>query len=113
MSLIIAMCLVGCGGEPSTQQEIAEEIASVAAEGSLLAGDVADGDSLGPFVRTHTRALEERLARLSSRAQGARRRQLDEVTRSLERLASAKRSDAAREKLLLQRLAEKAAEAAK
>jgi hypothetical protein len=112
-SLVTAMCLVACGGEPSTQQEVAEEIASVAAEGSILARDLANGDSLGPFARTHARALEERLARLRTRAQGQLRRQLVEVTTSLERLASADESEAEREERLLRRLARSTAETAK
>jgi hypothetical protein len=112
-SLIAFVFLVGCGGEPSTQKEVAEEIASVAAEGSMLAGDVASGDSLGPFARTHARALQERLAPLRTRAQGELRRQFVEVTRSLERLASAHGSEAAREERLLRRLARSATKAAK
>jgi hypothetical protein len=53
----------GCGvpQEPSKQ---ADEIASVAAEGALLAHDTAEGDTTGPFRRVHARALRGQIEEL-------------------------------------------------
>ena len=43
---------------------VREEVASVAAEGALLAHDAAADDSTSAFVRTHADALHERLTAL-------------------------------------------------
>jgi hypothetical protein len=59
----VALAAAGCG-VPSEPKKQAEEVASVAAEGALLAHDAAEGRSTDPFTRAHARALRERLAPL-------------------------------------------------
>jgi hypothetical protein len=56
--LALAM-LVGACGAPSSVSKQAEALASTAAEGALLAEEVADGRSTGAFAKTHARALLE------------------------------------------------------
>ena len=60
--------LAGCGGtgtlDQKTFQKEAESIQSVAAEGALLARDVADGKSTVPFTRVHAGELHEQAAKL-------------------------------------------------
>jgi uncharacterized membrane protein YccC len=58
-SLLLSGCLVPT--EPSKQ---AEDIASVAAEGALLAHDAAEGDTTATFTRVHSGELRSRLAQL-------------------------------------------------
>jgi hypothetical protein len=55
----LAAALSGCGG-PITPDEVArsiETLESTAAEGSLLAGDVADDRTKATFARVHARDL--------------------------------------------------------
>ncbi|CAN5292659.1 hypothetical protein BH18ACT14_BH18ACT14_13010 [soil metagenome] len=66
MLLAFAACLglAGCGGgakkiDAKALQKQAEEVESLATEGSLLAGDVAEGDTTSVFVRVHGDALGE------------------------------------------------------
>ena len=58
-SLLLSGCLVPT--EPSKQ---ADEIASVAAEGALLAHDAAEGDTTATFTRVHSGELRSKLAQL-------------------------------------------------
>jgi hypothetical protein len=59
-TLLLAGCLVPT--EPSKQ---ADEIASVAADGALLAHDAAEGDTTATFTRVHSGALRSKLAQLA------------------------------------------------
>ena len=59
-AIVLALAtLVGACGAPSSVSKQAEALASTAAEGALLAGEVADGRSTGAFAKTHARALLE------------------------------------------------------
>lgn len=66
LALILSGCLV-----PSEPAKQAEEIASIAAEGSLLAHDAAEGDTTQAFTRVHAEALRESLARLEPKVEAA------------------------------------------
>jgi hypothetical protein len=75
--LVIAIALAAAGcAVPTSVPKQAEGIASIAAEGSLLAGDVADGDSTTPFARTHAHALRGKAEELRK---AIRQRQLNSV----------------------------------
>jgi hypothetical protein len=62
--LLVAAC--GGGGELSADalKKEAESIQSFAAEGALLARDVADGKSTVPFTRVHAGELADNAAKL-------------------------------------------------
>jgi hypothetical protein len=64
----LVFVLTGCGGGTLDAQSFkkeAEAIQSFAAEGALLADDVADGKSTVPFTRVHAGELTERAAKLA------------------------------------------------
>jgi hypothetical protein len=63
-ALFVAAC--GGGGELSAEalKKEAESIQSFAAEGALLARDVADGKSTAPFTRVHAGELADSAAKL-------------------------------------------------
>jgi hypothetical protein len=69
--LAVALALAGCGGGPlgrhAFEQDV-ESIQSLAAEGALVADQVAGGNATQTFVRVHTRYL--------GRAAGSLRRKL-------------------------------------
>ena len=52
---------------PSEPSKQADEIASIAAEGALLAHDAAEGDTTETFTRLHAEALLEKLAQLQAK----------------------------------------------
>jgi hypothetical protein len=82
----VAWLLVGClvPSEPAKQ---AEEIASISAEGALLAHDAAEGDTTETFTRVHADALRKNLARLRPKVQAdVLRRLLLDADRALERI---------------------------
>lgn len=61
------LALTGCGST-TTRHDFeldAATVASVAAEGSLLARDVAEGDAFDSFVRVHARELAGQAAELA------------------------------------------------
>ena len=64
LAVVVAVAASAACGVPSDPEKQAEEVASVAAEGALLAQDGAAGDSTSAFVRTHADALRKRLATL-------------------------------------------------
>jgi hypothetical protein len=70
--LLVAAC--GGGGELSADalKKEAESIQSFAAEGALLARDVADGKSTVPFTRVHARELADNAAKLEQTLASAR-----------------------------------------
>ena len=64
LAFVVSVGLAGCGGGPQTLdakalQKQAETVGSFAAEGELLAGEIADGRTTGPFARVHAAALTE------------------------------------------------------
>jgi hypothetical protein len=65
---LLFLVLAGCGGGGTLDAEAfkreAEAIQSFAAEGALLARDVADGKSTAPFTRIHAGELAESAAKL-------------------------------------------------
>jgi hypothetical protein len=63
-SLFLSGCLVPT--EPSKQ---ADDIASVAAEGALLAHDAAEGDTTATFTREHSGDLRSKLAQLEPKVE--------------------------------------------
>jgi hypothetical protein len=63
--VLLAVVLVGTAcGVPGSSAKQADEIASIAAEGELLAHDAAEGETFRAFTRVHARALAERLQQL-------------------------------------------------
>ena len=86
--IAIALAAAGCA-VPSSVPKQAEDVASIAAEGSLLAGDVADGDSTSAFARTHARVLRSDAEALRKAIRQAQLRSVaDAVVAELTRLAS-------------------------
>jgi uncharacterized cupredoxin-like copper-binding protein len=67
-ALFALALLAGCGSAGTLDQKAfqkeAESIQSLAAEGALLAGDVADGKSTVPFTRVHAGELHEQAVKL-------------------------------------------------
>jgi hypothetical protein len=61
--LLVAACGGGEMSEGAFKKE-AESIQSFAAEGALLARDVADGQSTSPFTRVHAGELADKAAKL-------------------------------------------------
>jgi hypothetical protein len=63
LSLLVALALAGCGGSASlTSKQLQKEqeaVHSAAAEGALLAGQVADDATTEPFARVHAGKLAE------------------------------------------------------
>ena len=59
--VVVVLLLGGCGGSGSLgSQGLARDVDSIrslAAEGELVARQVADGETTAPFVRTHVREL--------------------------------------------------------
>jgi hypothetical protein len=62
---LVVLLLVGCG-PPGTLAKQADEVHSVAAEGSILAHDASEGDTTAAFTRVHTRALRRKLAEVQA-----------------------------------------------
>jgi hypothetical protein len=88
LATIAAALATGCG-VPSEPAKQAEEIASVAAEGALLAHDAAEGGTTGVFTRVHAQALLEQLETLRPKVREPRLRELQAgVSRRLEKLAA-------------------------
>lgn len=88
-ALVCAAALTGCvvPSEPSKQ---AEEIGSIAAEGSLLAHDAAEGDTTSAFTRVHADALRKNLAKLAPKVRSdVLRRLILDADRALEDLRDA------------------------
>lgn len=61
VSLLVVLALAGCGGSATlTSKQLQKEqdaVHSAAAEGALLAGQVADGATTEPFARVHAGKL--------------------------------------------------------
>jgi hypothetical protein len=77
--VLAAIALVLAAGcvLPSDPKKQAEEIASISAEGALLAHDAAEGDTTNAFTRVHAHALRKHLAKLEPKVEA------DEVARLL------------------------------
>ena len=108
----VLVLVAGCGvpSEPSKQ---AEAIASISSEGSLLAHEVAEGDSTGPFTRAHTGALLDKLATLRPEVRSdVLRRLILDADRALEGLRDAPddRANAARVERTLDKVSKVAEE---
>jgi hypothetical protein len=67
---LLVVVLAGCG-VPHDLAKQAEEVSSVAAEGSLLAHDAAEGDTTGTFTREHAKALRKQLRELEPAIENA------------------------------------------
>ena len=85
----VAVSAAACGVSQDLGKQ-AEQVASIAAEGSLLARDVRQGDSTATFVRVHARGLREKLAPL---ADAVEHEQLARVVRSVDDQLSALEDD--------------------
>jgi hypothetical protein len=82
-----SLVLCACAAPGETAQQ-AGAIASIAAEGSLLAHDVAGGDTTRTFTRVHAGALRAKLAELEPKVTAAELdRLLSEVDAALAALA--------------------------
>ncbi len=109
--LACLVVLMGCG-VPQTVPKQAEQVGSIAAEGSLLARDIRQGDSTSRFARVHSAALREKLAPL---ADAVEHDELAAVVRSVdEQLAAVEEhpGDATRAARIEQRLEDAARRAA-
>jgi hypothetical protein len=86
LSALALLFLAGCG-VPQELPKQAEEVSSVAAEGSLLAHDAAEGGTTQTFTREHAKALRKRLEELEPAIENRDLAQLaakvDEVLRVL------------------------------
>jgi hypothetical protein len=73
LSLLLVPACGGGGGELSAEALVkeAESIQSFAAEGALLARDVADGRSTAPFTRVHAGELAKNAAKLEQTLEAA------------------------------------------
>jgi hypothetical protein len=115
--LVIAVALAAAGcGAPSSVPKQAEDVASIAAEGSLLAGDVADRNSTSPFARTHARVLRSDAEELRKAIRQTELRSVaDAVIAELTRLASSPsdRAAGARVERALEQAAQRADQIAK
>jgi hypothetical protein len=104
LCVILALIAAGCGGSTTlTEHSLrkqAEMVQSSAAEGALLAADVARGRTTEPFARIHSGELAERAKSVANMLRTAKapglevdRRQVaataGQVEQSLERLHSA------------------------
>ena len=90
LTAALAACVTAaaCGG--SSTRHSAEQLDSIAAEGALLAGRVAEGEVTAPFQETHAAALRaEAQAVASATASPALRRVGNLIATELQRLASA------------------------
>ena len=87
VAVLVVVVVAGCGSSGSVEKQ-AEDVASIAAEGALLAHDASEGDTTGPFTRVHARELAKKADKL---APEIRNSELSHVARSvdqdLERLA--------------------------
>jgi hypothetical protein len=71
----LVLALAGCGGGtlgPHAFKKDVETVQSLAAEGALVAKQVAHGDVTHTFVRVHTRYLEQQASTLARRLSTAR-----------------------------------------
>ena len=66
LPLVLALVVVAACGPPQSLEKQAEEVASVAAEGSILAHDAAEGDTTAAFTRVHGEALKQKLAEVQT-----------------------------------------------
>jgi hypothetical protein len=62
-TLAVAVLVAGCG-TPGTVEKQAEEVASIAAEGALLARDAREGETTETFTRVHARELAKKAQQL-------------------------------------------------
>jgi len=86
LALVLGLCVLGCG-IPASVADQADAVASVAAEGALLADDAAEGDTTAAFVETHSEELATSAAELADGTQSPQLRQIaDRVVAALERL---------------------------
>jgi hypothetical protein len=82
LALIAVLLAAGCASprEPAKQ---AEEIHSIAAEGALLAHEVAEGSTTDTFARQHARALRKLLEELQPAIENPELAQLAAKVREL------------------------------
>ena len=87
--MALILLVAGCG-VPASPVKQAEDIASIAAEGALLAGDAVEGDTTTQFAGTHARALRRNAETLAPAITHADLgRVTEEVVAALTELASA------------------------
>jgi hypothetical protein len=86
VALILA---VAACGVPASAVKQAEDIASIAAEGALLAGDAADGDTTTQFAEMHAQSLQTNAETLAAAiTHGGLRQVAVDVVAALEQLGS-------------------------
>jgi hypothetical protein len=109
----LAMFVPSACAPPEEVSQQAEELASVSAEGALLAHAAAEGATLGTFTRVHARALAERAGELARVVDDERLAALVDAAESmLGRLADepGDRTGARRVERALENVAERAKE---
>ena len=82
----VVLAAIACG-QPGSLSKQADEVHSVAAEGSLLAHDASEGDTTAAFTRVHSSALRHKLKQVVAVIDDQRLlRVAHVVSRDLERL---------------------------
>jgi hypothetical protein len=81
LAAVSVFAVVGCGS-PGTVEKQAEDVASIAAEGALLAHDASEGDTAETFTRVHARELAKQADTLRPAIRDTR---LEDVVRSVGR----------------------------
>ena len=89
LASVLVLLLAGCG-TPHEVAKQADEVHSVAAEGALLAHEVAEDDTRAAFATEHAKALRKRLDELRPAIEESRLATLAaDVDRTLAELARA------------------------
>jgi hypothetical protein len=91
LAVVVLWALSGCGGQPG-RDEIglaAEELSSIAAQGVLLAGDVAEGETTSAYAGVYGKELSAQADGLAEELRGSEAlvRIADQVAADLEALA--------------------------
>jgi hypothetical protein len=110
LALSVVLLLPACGGSGSLEKQ-AEDVASIAAEASILAHDAAEGDTTATFTSVHARGLRKKLVALAKDVEDRRLARIaDMVAHDLERLSATPTDRVAAERL--ERRLEQAAKSA-
>jgi hypothetical protein len=88
LALSAVLLLPACGGSGPLEKQ-AGDVASIAAEGSILAHDAAEGDTTATFTSVHARELRKKLVALAGDVEDRRLGRIaGMVAHDLERLSA-------------------------